>query len=401
MRCNRLKRSGMSVVSLNDYFNKSGRSNGGNNGNNGDGSVRTGYDNHNKSLLFAEPGFNVQNGEFVNSSMNNSNHGDSNSSNGNVFTLTSAGDIESSSSSSASTVPVRGGAGSGGNGHSNSQKVKQHPESVGLLSDAPNFQYMSIEDYSNSGGSKGADSFFGYSGDRSRHPHMQMQLKMSDGPGGGGGAGMEPRVWDYMTAEVLVILFLYTVNKTGQELAVSSIPLLTRSVFGWSQEQAGYYMATMGALVLPTNILVSSLAASGSGNGGGSSIEERAMVVRLTLVCLAAVGAVCHSGLLGHYTLFQYILGTTLLFAALNSMEGVIMALLAKLISPELARGTFNSGLLATEAGTFGRVIGDIFITAFGVAQIPSTLVNKLFFPLGVLIFFSFLLVEWYYDRLT
>ena len=40
----------------------------------------------------------------------------------------------------------------------------------------------------------------------------------------------------------------------------------------------------------------------------------------------------------------QYICGSILVFVFLNALEGVIMSLLSKLVSPELAKGTFNSG---------------------------------------------------------
>lgn len=38
------------------------------------------------------------------------------------------------------------------------------------------------------------------------------------------------------------------------------------------------------------------------------------------------------------------------------------MSLLSKSVSKKMARGTFNSGLLATEAGTLGRAIGDLTV---------------------------------------
>jgi len=41
------------------------------------------------------------------------------------------------------------------------------------------------------------------------------------------------------------------------------------------------------------------------------------------------------------------------------------MAYFSKVIDARLAAGTFNSGLLATEAGTFGRAAGNALITAF------------------------------------
>ena len=76
------------------------------------------------------------------------------------------------------------------------------------------------------------------------------------------------------------------------------------------------------------------------------------------------------------------------------------MTLLVKLVAPELARGTFNSGLLATEAGTFGRVVGDFCITIFGASQ-GTGVVNQLFLPVVVMMSISIALVFYYYERLV
>ena len=50
--------------------------------------------------------------------------------------------------------------------------------------------------------------------------------------------------------EVAVILFIYLINKTGQEMIVSSIPCLSSEIFGWDSQRAGFFMATMGVIYL-------------------------------------------------------------------------------------------------------------------------------------------------------
>lgn len=42
------------------------------------------------------------------------------------------------------------------------------------------------------------------------------------------------------------------------------------------------------------------------------------------------------------------------------------MALLSKTMSPRLAKGTYNCGLLSTEAGTLARAVADVMITVVG-----------------------------------
>ena len=153
--------------------------------------------------------------------------------------------------------------------------------------------------------------------------------------------------FQYFSYEVVAILIVYIVNKLGQELTVSSIPLITCNLLGWSQELSGYYMCFMGALVLPMNILV---------NRYVHDVDERDMVLRLTYMCICTSLLMCHSEWLGDsYAIGQYVLGSIGLFVCLNSLEGIIMAVLAKIVSPVLARGTFNSALLATEAGNYER----------------------------------------------
>lgn len=202
----------------------------------------------------------------------------------------------------------------------------------------------------------------------------------------------QPSCWQHITTEVHVILFLTMVNKAGQEMSVSSMPFIMKTVFAWDTESIGYYMAIIGAIVLPANILV---------NQFGKDLEERKMLLMLSYITMVGILIICQLHILGlPYTVDRYLLGTMIVFTALNALEGVIMSLLSKLISPELAKGTFNSGLLATEAGTFGRVLGDMAITMFGNVGEPTSLVNQLYYPIAAMIIASIALSKYYYKKL-
>ena len=54
------------------------------------------------------------------------------------------------------------------------------------------------------------------------------------------------------------------------------------------------------------------------------------------------------------------------LFGALIINPGVNLSLLSRVMSSRLAQGTFNGGLLSTEAGTVARVVADGTITMAG-----------------------------------
>ena len=148
------------------------------------------------------------------------------------------------------------------------------------------------------------------------HSLTPETLLKEDNNGGFGWCGCS--CLDYISPEVLVILLLYIVNKAGQEMAVSSIPSLTQSLFHWGSEGQGYYMALMGAMVLPSNILVSLLV---------KDVEDRDLVLRLTYVCMLSISLMLNMHFLSEYSLVQYVLGNSILFSALNSMEGIIMSL--------------------------------------------------------------------------
>ena len=59
---------------------------------------------------------------------------------------------------------------------------------------------------------------------------------------------------------------------------------------------------------------------------------------------------------------------------------GVNLSLLSQVMSSRLARGTYNGGLLSTEAGTLARVVADGTITLAGYLG-ESKLLNITLFP--------------------
>eukprot|EP00611_Tribonema_gayanum_P025678 TRINITY_DN5919_c0_g1_i2.p1 TRINITY_DN5919_c0_g1~~TRINITY_DN5919_c0_g1_i2.p1 ORF type:complete len:863 (-),score=287.56 TRINITY_DN5919_c0_g1_i2:526-3114(-) len=177
-----------------------------------------------------------------------------------------------------------------------------------------------------------------------------------------------------MPLPLLFCLFSYFINKLITEAIVSSAPLVTLHHFDWRISEVGMLMAAMGLVTLPVSVGVGRLS---------RMFEDRALMQWLNaftaLGCTIVMTA--PNDLLGEpYTLTQYVLGIGVAFVALQAHEGVVMGITSKIIPAHLARGTFNSGFLATEAGTSGRFMGDIAITVFGVMTIDQ-LLNLLFIP--------------------
>merc|ERR1712194_345315 len=73
--------------------------------------------------------------------------------------------------------------------------------------------------------------------------------------------------------------------------------------------------------------------------------------------------------------------------------------LLSKTIPKSLARGVLNAGLLSTQAGTLGRVVGDLWLSGATYMGLNEML-NRLFEPMCVTLGVSIFVVIWSYPRL-
>ncbi|GLE01159.1 hypothetical protein PINS_up009989 [Pythium insidiosum] len=171
---------------------------------------------------------------------------------------------------------------------------------------------------------------------------------------------------------VVATLLIYIVLKLVLECLLTASSTIGQYYFKWNSTDAGLYLAMLGLLMFPTNVVVSWLCVR---------YEDRELILMsegLMLVGVAVIVRYTQS-----YSVVQFVLGGVIIFISTNVLEGVNMSLLSKTIPRAFARGTFNSGLLATEAGTLGRAIGDVAITVVGLPGIQYVL-NWTFAPLVV-----------------
>ncbi|KAF1785220.1 Major facilitator superfamily domain [Phytophthora cactorum] len=151
---------------------------------------------------------------------------------------------------------------------------------------------------------------------------------------------------------VVASLFIYIVLKLVLECLITASSTIAMYHFNWGSTNNGMYLAALGLLMFPTNMVVGWMS---------FRYEDREMIMFSEIAMFVGVGVI--------------------IFISTNVLEGVNMSLLSKTIPKSFAKGTFNSGLLATEAGTFGRAIGDIAITVVGLPGIQYVL-NWTFVPL-------------------
>ena len=77
------------------------------------------------------------------------------------------------------------------------------------------------------------------------------------------------------------------------------------------------------------------------------------------------------------------------------------MSLLSKTIPRSWAKGTINSGFLATEAGTAARSVGDVLISGAATFVGFSHLLNATFMPMLILVSITIILTRQCYYALV
>lgn len=197
---------------------------------------------------------------------------------------------------------------------------------------------------------------------------------------------VEPPIWQ--NAPVLITFLVYFVLKTSLESSLSSAALVTSNLFAWSGQVTGAYLAALGLLMLPANLVVAYLS---------RAYEDRQLIRALQGTML--LGCLAVLPFAPHYSVTQYIGASVLIFISANALEGPNMSLLSKTIPRSWSKGFFNVGLLATEAGTLGRAVGDVLLTVWG-GQGMHHLLQATFGIMSALCFLALLLTMRFYHRL-
>jgi hypothetical protein len=145
------------------------------------------------------------------------------------------------------------------------------------------------------------------------------------------------------------------------------------------------YLAVLGLLVLPANWLVALVA---------QKYDDRELILAIEFFMLSGCLAILKYST---YTVPQYVFGSVMIFVSTNALEGPTMSLLSKTIPLAYSRGLLNVGLLATEAGTFGRAVGDVILSMCGVNGLQYVL-NNAFGSMSVLSLATIALTWQFYD---
>ncbi|XP_027085553.1 SPX domain-containing membrane protein At4g22990 [Coffea arabica] len=159
-----------------------------------------------------------------------------------------------------------------------------------------------------------------------------------------------------LTPSVKVQLLIYFMLKYAMEILLSESSVVTTNYFRWSTGTVAIFLAGLGLTVLPVNIFVGSYISN--------MFEDRQILLASEIMVLLGILFSFH--VIGKYTVPQYVCSGLVMFVSAEVLEGVNLSLLSRVMSSRLSRGTYNGGLLSTEAGTIARVIADGTITLAG-----------------------------------
>ncbi|KAL1827231.1 hypothetical protein DCAR_0206382 [Daucus carota subsp. sativus] len=159
-----------------------------------------------------------------------------------------------------------------------------------------------------------------------------------------------------LTPSVKVQLLIYFMLKYVVEILLSESSVITAYYFHWSTGKVSLFLASIGLTVLPVNIIVGSYISN--------MFEDRQILLASEIMVF--VGILISFNVVLPYSVPQYVIAGLVLFVSAEVLEGVNLSLLSRVMSSRLSRGTYNGGLLSTEAGTLARVIADATITLGG-----------------------------------
>ncbi|KAF0902369.1 hypothetical protein E2562_016213 [Oryza meyeriana var. granulata] len=167
-----------------------------------------------------------------------------------------------------------------------------------------------------------------------------------------------------LTPSVKVQLLIYFMLKYAMEILLSESSVITNHYFNWNTSAVAIFLAILGLTVLPVNAVV--------GTYISNMFEDRQLLMVSQIALL--VGIIFSFKITSTYSVIQYVGSALVTFVSAEVLEGVNLSLLSSVMSSRLSRGTYNGGLLSTEAGTLARVVADGTITAAGYLGIGKLL---------------------------
>ena len=163
---------------------------------------------------------------------------------------------------------------------------------------------------------------------------------------------------------VLFCLAVYFIVKMIADMLLASSSSLMEALFNKDKNWADAYIASLGLFMWPVNYLVTRLKSLQVEDR--KQLESWQYVMLIGCTSMIAFVAKQWSPMISTHLVIYFITGTVV-FVSSNAIEAVVYPSLKRLMPDSLAEGTFNVGLLSTQAGMLGRAAGDFLVAAMSV----------------------------------
>ncbi|RVW41051.1 SPX domain-containing membrane protein [Vitis vinifera] len=155
---------------------------------------------------------------------------------------------------------------------------------------------------------------------------------------------------------VTSLVLAYRLLTPSVKVLLAGSSVITTYYFVWSTRHVAIFLACLGLTVLPVNMVVGSYISN--------MFEERQVLLASEI--MVCIGTLLSFNVVIPYSVLQYVGSGLITFVSAEVLEGVNLSLLSRVMSSRLSQGTYNGGLLSTEAGTLARVVADGTITLAG-----------------------------------
>lgn len=152
----------------------------------------------------------------------------------------------------------------------------------------------------------------------------------------------------------MVTVYALLVLKTAQQAYLDSVPLFTGIVYNWSDGTSGEYVAVLCLSMLLVTFAVGYVSSRG--------VSDRTLCLVSLLLMLLGSSQL----FFGAFPRWNFFMGGIAILVSTIISEGSFMSLESKVIHPAFAEGTWNAGLMSTEAGTLGRFTGNLLLSVAG-----------------------------------
>ncbi|KAK9838252.1 hypothetical protein WJX81_000293 [Elliptochloris bilobata] len=147
-------------------------------------------------------------------------------------------------------------------------------------------------------------------------------------------------------------IWLCLILKVVQQAYIDGLPIFTEGAYGWAPSYCGILLGALGLSAPLVNFSVGGLASRG--------LPDRVITVASILVTGLGAAALMK----GPFPRATFFVAGVAVYMGTIVMEAVSMSLCSKVIDERLAKGLFNAGLMSTQAGTFGRFMGNMLLSA-------------------------------------